>query len=114
MVGFTHSRSTAMSNPSQAILMRARALSSSELQGTVHRAAWRWLIERIARFVRMLAAERTAPRAIRDLEANNDRELRDLGISRSDILRVVRQTGLSPCPEPRLFDDAPRWQWPPR
>jgi uncharacterized protein YjiS (DUF1127 family) len=103
-----------MSSPSQAIIMRARALSSYELEATVRRAAWRWLIERIARFVRMLAAERTARRAIRDLEAKSDRELRDIGISRSDISHLVRQAGLSPCPEPRLFDDAPQWQWPPR
>jgi uncharacterized protein YjiS (DUF1127 family) len=109
----TH-RETVMSNPSQAVLMRVRRVSSPELQGAVRRAAWRWLVERIARLARALAAERTARRTIRALEAKNDRELRDLGISRSDIPRVVRQTGRSACPEPRLFDDTPWWQWPPR
>lgn len=102
-----------MSNPSQAILARARAHSSSELQSTVRRAAWGWLSERITRFVRMLAAELSARRATWDLEVKDDHELRDLGILRSDIARVVRQTGSHRAP-PRLFDDAPRWQWPPR
>jgi uncharacterized protein YjiS (DUF1127 family) len=43
----------------------------------------------IVRFLRRLAAERSARRAIRELEAMDDLELRDLAICRDDIRRVV-------------------------
>lgn len=105
-----------MANPSQVALIRAHAVSSDELQGTVRRAAWRWVIDRITYSVRRLAAERTARRAVRHLEGCTDQELRDVGIQRSDIPRVVRGPGFSrfPVPEPQLFADDSPWRWPPR
>ena len=56
----------------------------------------------IARLARRLAAERTRRRAIRELEAMSELELRDLAICRDDISRVVLQgrgsgTGHSPA-----------------
>ncbi len=51
--------------------------------------AWRLLMARIARLVRRFAAERAARRAIRELEAMHELELRDLALYRDDIRRVV-------------------------
>ena len=63
-------------------------------------AAWRSLRERLARFLRAFAAERRARRAIRELQAMSDVELRDLSVHRSDIGRVVLRGRV---------DHAPTW-----
>jgi uncharacterized protein YjiS (DUF1127 family) len=45
----------------------------------------------ISSFVRLLQAWKDYGTAVRELSALNDRELADMGISRSDIDRVARQ-----------------------
>jgi uncharacterized protein YjiS (DUF1127 family) len=71
----------------------------------VRRSVWNWFGEWIANFVRKRIAERNARRAIRELEAMSDRELRDIGLHRADIERTVRSKPLSPvASELRMFD----------
>jgi uncharacterized protein YjiS (DUF1127 family) len=42
-------------------------------------------------FIRLVREWRQYGEAVRELAALNDRELADIGITRSDILRVARQ-----------------------
>jgi uncharacterized protein YjiS (DUF1127 family) len=55
-----------------------------------HAAAWAPLIARLERIARWLEAQRRARYAIKELEAKTDSELRDIGILRHDIPRIVR------------------------
>jgi uncharacterized protein YjiS (DUF1127 family) len=48
-------------------------------------------IEMLTSFIRLVRRWRQHAEAVRELAALNDRELADMGITRSDILRVVRQ-----------------------
>jgi uncharacterized protein YjiS (DUF1127 family) len=47
--------------------------------------------EMLTSFIRLVREWRQYGEAVRELAALNDRELADIGITRSDILRVARQ-----------------------
>ena len=50
-----------------------------------------WLYTRINRLFDGIAARRETRRAIRELEALSDRELRDIGLTRTEIMRVASE-----------------------
>jgi uncharacterized protein YjiS (DUF1127 family) len=50
-----------------------------------------WLRGRVNRLLEAAAAKRQTRRAIRELSALSDRELRDIGLTRSEIVRVASQ-----------------------
>jgi uncharacterized protein YjiS (DUF1127 family) len=54
------------------------------------RSGWRLVHAGVCRFIGAIAAERRLRRAIHELESMDDRRLRDLGVIRDDIERVVR------------------------
>ena len=58
---------------------------------TSARRAKAWLRGRVNRLLEAIAAKREMRRAIRELSALSDRELRDIGLTRSEILRVASQ-----------------------
>ena len=58
---------------------------------TSARRAKAWLRVRVNRLLEAIAAKRQMRRAIRELSALSDRELRDIGLTRSEILRVTSQ-----------------------
>ena len=55
------------------------------------RAAEAWLHGQIDRLLGAVAAKRETRRAIRELAALSDRELRDVGLTRTEIERVASQ-----------------------
>ena len=65
-------------------LEKARALTP--VQG-----AKAWLCAPINRLFDRIAAKREARRAIRELAALSDRELRDIGLTRTEIVRVASE-----------------------
>jgi uncharacterized protein YjiS (DUF1127 family) len=50
-----------------------------------------WLCVGVNHLLEAIAAKREMRRAIRELSALSDRELRDIGLTRSEILRVASE-----------------------
>ena len=56
----------------------------------IHASAWRRFWEAFARLMRNVAEERVVKRAIEEMNRLDDRTLRDLGITRSEIESRIR------------------------
>ncbi|HSD43006.1 MAG TPA: DUF1127 domain-containing protein [Burkholderiales bacterium] len=55
-------------------------------EAAVRRLAWTWLTERIAALVARYRAQQT----VRELAVLDDRELRDVGLLRADIVQAAK------------------------
>jgi uncharacterized protein YjiS (DUF1127 family) len=69
--------------------------------------AWRALGTRIATFLRKLIGERRDQRGCGDLESMSDRDLRDIGLRRTDIEFALH--GKRPSLDLVRFDRSLRW-----
>jgi uncharacterized protein YjiS (DUF1127 family) len=81
------------------------------LEIVVRRAAWKWLRSRIAHFISKRIAARNARRAIQELEAMSERELRDIGLHCHDMQRTSRRQSLLSLTSPEFpILDNERWR----
>jgi uncharacterized protein YjiS (DUF1127 family) len=76
--------------PSEMIVMEANLSASALLHGGAAQFVGRSVVQRLKRWRAVYTAWRRQRRAADELGSMSDRDLRDIGINRCEILRAVR------------------------